>query len=577
MMNFQRFTQLMRMGLFIVLLLPVLMGVIGVLLPALGYFPALGKMDLGFAVFAELFQVDGLLAMMSLSLFTGLVSTAIATVGALALVAVFYHHAWLAKIQRLLSPLLVIPHAAAAIALILLLSPSGWFARLIEWGENAMPPQWLFPYDRYGLAIIFALVLKELPFIFLILLSTLEQPQLKRRFDGYLKTAQSLGYSPVMSLIKTVLPVVYPHIRLPLLAVLAYATANVEIPLILGPNDPPTLAVAIVHWFNHVDLSLRFQASAAALIQLLVTLFALAVWLFAERVLGALTQQWLIYSRSSRLEYALKAGAYFFVVLYVGMAVFMLFSLLLWSLATYWSFPELFPQGLTLLHWQMALTALSTPIINSLGLGVVVSLSAVCLVLLALEAEVNQGMYKTRRGGQWQHWLLNVTLYLPLIIPGVAFLFGLVWFQQVYWPQLLWFNVFISHFVYVLPYVFISLAVSYRRFDPRYLKVASGLGIGPLQTFLQVKLPLLFRPVLVAFALGLSISFSQYLPTLLASGGRLATVTTEAVAIVSGSSTRLSAVYVLVQLILPLIGFVLAWWLPQVFFNPKSHSTDKEQ
>ncbi|MDP5254063.1 MULTISPECIES: ABC transporter permease [unclassified Vibrio] len=575
MMNFQQFTWLMRMGLFAALLIPVLMGVVGVLMPALGYFPALGEMEIGFGVFATLFQVDGLATMVGLSLFTGVISTLIATLGALALISVFYHHAWLAKIQRLLSPLLVIPHAAAAIALILLLSPSGWLARIVVWGSEAMPPQWDFPYDRGGLAIIFALALKELPFIFLILLSTLEQPQLKRRFDGYLKTAQSLGYSPVMSLVKTVLPVVYPHIRLPLLAVLAYATANVEIPLILGPNDPPTLAVAILHWFNHVDLSLRFQASAAALLQLAVTLFALVFWLILERAVRLLTQESLVRGRSFGVEHLFKFVAYFFVVLYFVMALLMMLSLVLWSLATYWSFPDLLPQGVTLLHWQTALTALSTPIVNSLGLGIVVSLSAVCLVLFALEAEVGQVMHKKGRWRQWEHWLLNVTLYLPLIIPGVAFLFGLVWFQQVYWPKLLWFNVYISHFVYVLPYVFISLAVSYRRFEPRYLKVAAGLGIGPLQTFLHVKLPLLFRPILVAFALGLSISFSQYLPTLLASGGRMATVTTEAVAIVSGSSTRLSAVYVLVQLILPLLGFVLAWWLPKVCFNPKTETTHK--
>ena len=33
-------------------------------------------------------------------------------------------------------------------------------------------------------------------------------------------------------------------------------------PLILGPNTPPTLAVAIMNWFHDVDLSLRIKASA---------------------------------------------------------------------------------------------------------------------------------------------------------------------------------------------------------------------------------------------------------------------------------------------------------------------------
>jgi len=74
----------------------------------------------------------------------------------------------------------------------------------------------------------------------------------------------------------------------------------------------------------------------------------------------------------------------------------------------------------------------------------------------------------------------------------------------------------------------------------------------------------------VASALGLAISFSQYLPTLLASGGTLPTVTTEAVASVSGSSTRLTAVYVIIQAVMPLIGFMIAWYMPAIATRRRS-------
>ncbi|MCG8498648.1 MAG: ABC transporter permease, partial [Enterobacterales bacterium] len=68
----------------------------------------------------------------------------------------------------------------------------------------------------------------------------------------------------------------------------------------------------------------------------------------------------------------------------------------------------------------------------------------------------------------------------------------------------------------------------------------------------------------------LAISFSQYLPTLLASGGTLPTVTTEAVASVSGSSTRLTAVYVIIQAVMPLIGFMIAWYVPVIAMKKRS-------
>ena len=85
----------------------------------------------------------------------------------------------------------------------------------------------------------------------------------------------------------------------------------------------------------------------------------------------------------------------------------------------------------------------------------------------------------------------------------------------------------------------------------------------------QVKLPLLASPILVAWALGASISFSQYLPTLLASGGTLPTITTEAVASASGNSSSVTAVYLIIQALLPLVAFIIAWWAPTLLVNRK--------
>ena len=561
--RFQRFTAVVRVALITLLSVPVAAGLLGVIAPAFGYFPALGHTQWSLTIFAELASVTNITTMAWLSFSTGLMATMLATLGALCILAVFYHHAYLSAIQRWLSPLLVLPHAAAAIALLFVLSPSGAVARLISGAGTALPPQWAFPYDSHGLSIIFALALKELPFIFLMALSVLSQPQFEHRIKGMVKSAQALGYAPVTAFTRVALPALYPHLRLPLLAVLAFATANVEIPLLLGPNDPPTLAVAILQWFNHVDISLRLRASAAAVLQLGVTLLALIAWLAAERRIALVLRQRLLSGRREAGASVLPVIAYTTLLGVASVGAVMLIAILMWSLATYWPFPSLLPEGLTLLHWQTSLAALNEPLINTLVLALTVSITAVALVLLTLEAEQSASHSRARTGT-----LLGIALYLPLLVPGVAFLFGLVWFQQAYLPNAVWLPVFISHLLYVLPYVFISLAVAYRRFDARYVKVAYGLGKSPWQVFSQLKLPLLLSPVLVAFALGLAISYSQYLPTLLSTGGRLATVTTEAVAIASGSSRRLTAVYVIIQMLLPLAGFALAWWLPRVLYNP---------
>lgn len=564
---FQRLSLTVRICLIALLLLPVVAGLVGVVAPALGYFPALGKHQWTLAPLAELMQMDGIGRMAALSLFTGLTATLLATVGALALLAVFYRHRALSAIQRSLSPLLVLPHAAAAIALLFILSPGGVLARLIS-AEHTLPPQWAFPYDPWGIAVILALALKELPFIFLMALSVLAQPQLSARIAAYVKSAQALGYTPITAFCHVAMPVIYPYLRLPLLAVLAFATANVEIPLLLGPNNPPTLAVAILQWFNHVDLTYRFRASAAAVLQLGVTVLALVSWLLAEQLARRLWRRMVTSGLRERGARILPLVAYATLTILASSALLILITLVLWSLATYWPYPALLPDGVTGLHWQTALSAMASPLANTLLLALAVSATAVVLALLALEAEQTLQQVTAPRWHTWERRLLGLTLYLPLLVPGVAFLFGLVWFQQVYFSGAVWLAVFVSHLIYVLPYVFIALAVSYRRFDPRYIKVAYGLGKTPWQVFTQLRLPLLLSPVLIAFALGLAISYSQYLPTLLSAGGQFPTVTTEAVAVASGSSQRLTAVYVLIQMALPFAGFALAWWLPGKVFNP---------
>jgi putative thiamine transport system permease protein len=73
---------------------------------------------------------------------------------------------------------------------------------------------------------------------------------------------------------------------------------------------------------------------------------------------------------------------------------------------------------------------------------------------------------------------------------------------------------------------------------------------------------LLLRPILIAAAVGFSVSVAQYLPTLFAGAGRLPTLTTEAVGLAAGADRRVIGVYAFAQAALPLVGFALALILP---------------
>ncbi|MFD3283720.1 ABC transporter permease [Alteromonas macleodii] len=580
---FTHITLVARWCLLLLLCIPVLAGLVGVIFPALGYFPAIGANAFSTQVFATLFGLPDIWQMMWLSLFTGIGSTLLAVIAAFCILATFYQSSLLGKIQGVLSPFLVFPHAAAAISLLFVVSPSGIFAAVTtrlnayfshafttpfvnEISEMALPAanDGTLLYDSLGLSILIALSLKELPFILLMTLSVMSQPLVKKKLTGYVKVGTALGYSPTASFFKLVLPTIFSQIKLPLLAVLVFATSNVEIPLILGPNNPSTLAVAIMHWFNHIDLSMRLLASSAAVVQVAVSAVAVLLFFGIERLVTYTGKRSLSGGNRYFADAVLRTCGFVIMAFYIILICTVVYTVVVYSLAKQWHFPLLLPEGLTLLHWNTATSALTTPLINTLLLGVLVSTTSLVLVLFTLESEQLKPARAVAENA------FSVSLFLPLLVPGVAFLYGLVWFQQLVFQNAVWFHTYVAHMVYVLPYVFLSMAVAYRKFDNRYAMVAKSLGKTPWQVFYHVKLPSLFSAIMVAWALGLAISFSQYLPTLLASGGTLPTVTTEAVASVSGSSTRLTAVYVIIQAVMPLIGFMIAWYMPAVATRRRS-------
>lgn len=537
----------LTLGLF---LGPIAVGLLGTVLPAFGLLPALGGRHLSLDPWRGLLADPALPRALGLTLATGFGSTALALLAAIAVAAAWHGTRPFAALRRLLAPLLAVPHAGFAIGFAFLAAPSGWIARLLSpWATGwTAPPDLMLVNDPAGLALTAALALKEAPFLLLAIVAALAQVPA----DRSLTVARCMGYGPVSAWLKTVLPLVWPQIRLPVLAVLAYSLSVVDMAMILGPGTPSTLAVEVLRRFNDPDLGLRFQAAAGACLQTLVVAASIAACLLAERALRAFAAPWLV--RGGRggpgRGWRLAGG--------VGAALVVLSSagalavLAVWSAAGRWRFPDALPESWSPERWLAAGTAagLGGPALVTLLAGLASTAVALLLVLGCLEHERRAGVSPGARG----MWLL----YLPLLVPQIGFLFGI----QVLlialdldggWVALVW-----SHLLFVIPYVFLVLADPYRALDDRYERAARCLGASPVRVFLRVRLPLLARPIAVAAAIGLSVSVAQYLPTLFAGAGRLPTLTTEAVALASGGDRRAAAVAALAQMLLPLAGFALA-------------------
>jgi putative thiamine transport system permease protein len=539
-----------------VFLLPVVAGVVGTLLPAFGYLPALGGGTLSLEPWRTLCAQPGFATSVLLTLSTGFAATVLSVVLALGLCAFAYGRPSARRLSAVLAPLLSTPHSALAIGLAFLVAPSGWLVRALSpWLTGwTLPPDVATVGHPSGWPLVVALLLKEVPYLVLMTLGALNQVPAARQLD----VARSLGYGRSVAWLKVILPQVYPQIRLPIYAVLAFSLSVVDVALVLGPGNPPPLSVLAVRWFADADIRWYFPAAAAACLQLVVVAGSMVAWLGLERFVARATRGWLVAGgRGGAAASATMLIASVCGLLFV-LAVAAIVGMALWSVAAQWRFPDALPSAWSVADGMRRLSGLATATWQTLGIGIAATLLALVLVLACLENEARA----PRPPGLGSLWLL----YVPLLVPQIAFLFG----AQVLLVRLAWDGAFAAviwvHLVFVLPYLFLSLADPWRALDPRYARTAASLGASPARVFARVKLPLLLRPILIACAVAFAVSVSQYLPTLFAGNGRVATLTTEAVTLAAGADRRVIGVHALAQTAFPLFVYLAAVIVPAIVY-----------
>ncbi len=533
--------------------LPIAAGLMQTLRVAFGILPPVGT-ELSLEAWRRLASMPGLASSLRLTLATGLVSTLVALFLALPLAASLWRRG---RSGRLLAPLLAAPHAAVAIGLAFLIAPSGWMIRLVSpWATGwDRPPDIDTLNDPAGLALILGLVVKEMPFLAIVALSGLARLPVARD----LAAARALGYRENLAWVKVILPQLWPLVRLPTCVVLAYGLSNVELALILGPSQPPSFAVMVTRGFSDPALAARLPAAATAVLLAGTVAGGVLALLALERGIAAAGCRWLRRGRRGAAGAAtlrLVAGLSWATL---ALGFLSLAALFLWSLARRWAWPDLWPSGLSLAAWSAPGLAWAGPVRTTLTLGLGSTLLSLAIAILWLEAEDRA---RLPRAG-WAEALI----YLPLLVPQVAFLFGLHIALLTAgtgpgWGAVLW-----GHALFVFPYVMIALSPPWRALDPAFLRAAAALGAGPNRRLLAVKLPSLLQPILTAGAIGFGTSVALYLPTLALGGGRVATLTTEAVTLASGADRRVLGVTASLQSILPWAVYALAATLPALLYR----------
>ncbi len=555
-----------RLGLFPIITLvcflsAIIVGLLGTWLQAFGYLPSIGHHELSLQPWIDLVNYPGFVNSLKATVVSGLGATVFSLIITFYLLALSFNSRIWNLLNHALAPLLAIPHAAFAIGFLFLATPSGWILRAISPDLTGLeiPPTWSFTHDSLGISLMIVMVLKEVPFLVLVSLSALSRMDV----SGSLAVGRSLGCETSQVWVKIILPQLFPKIRLAVFAVLAYSLSVVDLAQIIGPTIPPTLAVQVFKWFNDPSLDYRLLGSAGATLILILVMGFIGAILLLETVFVRSTKTIMVNGQRKAWPFLSTRLSNSIVLLIVGISALVLLVLIIWSFTWRWRFPDFLPEEWSTRFWMKGLDRTQDPIWNTITTGIAASAIAIILVIGCLENEVEM----RRRGLDSQVRKYLWLIYLPLLIPQIAFLFGVqvslaLFHLEGYWLSLVW-----SHLLFVLPYVFLSLGPIYRGYDQRMSDVAITLCRSRTRAFFRVKLPMLLKPVFFAGAIGFAVSVAQYLPTLFMGAGRFETITTEAVTLASGSDRRIVAVYAICQLALPLLFFLSALLIPRFHFR----------
>lgn len=231
---------------------------------SLGYMPIIGRYTFSFDAYRAVFTRTDFYRSLLLTIWIAIASTALSTtfaiIGALTLRRATRGRRWATFIFQLNVP---IPHTVGAIAILLLLSQSGFLARLAYAARLIHEPA-QFPaliYDRYAIGIILEYVWKSTCFTGMIVLAALQSIG-----EDYEAVARNLGATAWQRFRYVILPLITPGVLSASILVFAYTFGAFEVPYLLGQRYPSALPVLAFRNYTDVDLNARPEAMAISMI-----------------------------------------------------------------------------------------------------------------------------------------------------------------------------------------------------------------------------------------------------------------------------------------------------------------------
>jgi iron(III) transport system permease protein len=400
---------------------------------------------------------------------------------------------------------LILPPFIGAYSWVLLFGRRGMLTLFLKQAIGLALP------DIYGApGVIIAMSLSYYPFVFLLTYGALLSA------DPYIEeSAEIMGASRFRIARTVTLPLVMPALLGAALTVFIRAVGNFGVPALLGGNYyvlPTLIYFQVVGYF---DLN---AAGAISLVN--VALVGAAIALSRKLTVGRSYVTISSTTSAARVSHnrVLKWIGFGFCAFVVLFSLLPHATVIFTSFADHWSGSK-FPTKFSFANYKKVFEVARTPIVNSLLLSL--AATAAASIVGTLLAYVN-----TRKGMR-ARWVLDLTVMMPFILPGiivgVAILTGFSTGPLVLSGT--WIILVIAYFIRRMPYVFRSTTASLGQIDTAIEEASTAAGAPWATTFRRITLPLMLPGILAGAIISFSTLMGELSTTVMLYSARWKTIT----------------------------------------------------
>jgi iron(III) transport system permease protein len=365
--------------------------------------------------------------------------------------------------------------------------------------------------DIYGApGVIIAITMSTYPFVFLLTYGALLSA------DPYIEESAEIMGASRWRVIRTVtLPLVVPSMAAGVLIVFMRAVGNFGVPAILGGNYyvlPTLIHFQVIGFFN------LNAAGAIAMVNVAMVTVAilLSQYVTTRRSYVTITgTTWAARVSSSRL---LKWIGTLFCLTVVFFSLLPHITVIVTSFTEGWA-GTLYPTKFSLDSYRRIFGIARTPIRNSLFLATTATL--VASVVGTLLSYIN---VRKRIPGKW---ILDLTVMLPFILPGivvgVAILIGFSSGFLILSGT--WMIMVVGFFIRRMPYIFRSTTASLSQIDAAVEEASTVTGAPWLTTFRRITLPLMAPGILAGAVISFSTLMGELSTTVMLYSAKWKTIT----------------------------------------------------